>query len=66
MGIYSDWIERNPEANNKQAVNVEFVLKMLDRVAFPFPVGAQYIQYPSTANNNIDLAFPIQKRPGSL
>jgi hypothetical protein len=30
MGMYSDWVTRNPEASDKQAVNVEFVLKIME------------------------------------
>jgi hypothetical protein len=30
MGMYSDWVVRNPEASDKQAVNVEFVLREID------------------------------------
>jgi hypothetical protein len=37
MGMYSDWVARNPGKSDKQAVNVEFVLKILDKL-FP-PVG---------------------------
>jgi hypothetical protein len=30
MGMYSDWIARNPGSSDKQAVNVEFVLREID------------------------------------
>jgi hypothetical protein len=30
MGIYSDWVERNPDISDKTAVNVEWVLKKID------------------------------------
>ena len=41
-------------------------MKMLDKFACPFPVGAQYIQYPSVESNNINTAFPTAERPNSL
>jgi hypothetical protein len=34
MGIYDDWVEKYPEENaDKQFVNVEFVLKAIDKYA---------------------------------
>jgi hypothetical protein len=30
MGMYSDWIVRNPGSSDKQAVNIEFVLREID------------------------------------
>jgi hypothetical protein len=65
MGIYSDWVVRNPEASDKQAVNVEFVLKMLDKVCL-FPVGSYYTQYPAAKSNDFATAFPIAEQPSSL
>jgi hypothetical protein len=35
MGIYDDWVERNSEEAAKQVVNVEWVLKELDKYAVP-------------------------------
>ena len=32
MGMYSDWVARNPGGNDKQIVNIEWVLKMLDKL----------------------------------
>ena len=32
MGIYSDWVVRNPGQSDKQVVNVEGLLKTLDRL----------------------------------
>ena len=34
MGLYEDWIARNPDYNRKSAANVEFVLKMLEQQSF--------------------------------
>jgi hypothetical protein len=66
MGIHSDWVARNPGKSDQQIVNVEFVLKMLDKISCPFPVGAQYIQYPSVESNNSSIAFPINEQPSQL
>jgi hypothetical protein len=66
MEIYLDWVVRNP-GKDKQAANVEFVLKILDKyLDLAPPIGFQYIQYPSNGSNDYDIAFPENERPTSL
>ena len=53
MGMYSDWVERNPDTNDKSMVNVEWVLKKLDEcvdnvshiVPIKIPNGANLNDY---------------------
>jgi hypothetical protein len=66
MGIYSDWVMRNPDISDKIVATIEFVLKMLDKTACPFPVGAQYTQYSSVASTDLGTAFPQIESPNSL
>jgi hypothetical protein len=58
MGMYSDWIARNPGKSDKQAVNVEFVLKEIDIslqsiLKQVYPVGSIYL----TVNNINPMAW---------
>jgi uncharacterized protein YdeI (BOF family) len=60
--MYSDWVERNPRQSDKQAVNVEFVLKMLDKIMdMIHPIGSYYIQFAKT-----DGAFGTDETPQLL
>lgn len=45
MGVFDDWRAANPNANQKAVVNVEFVLRMLDKLSFlgSHPVGSIYL-----------------------
>ena len=49
MGMYSDWVARNPGQNVRQIVNIEWMLKQLDKL-IP-PVGSIYMS-TSAANPN--------------
>ena len=60
MGIYSDWVARNPGQSEKQVVNVEFVLKKLDDLSgATAPVdttltdAAESSTLPATTNTTI-------------
>ena len=51
--MYSDWVARNPGKSDKQVVNVEWVLKVLDKL-IP-PVGSIYM---STSAVNPSSIYP--------
>jgi hypothetical protein len=53
MGMYSDWVARNPGKSDKQAVNVEFVLKEIDNTKTILTDAVESQTLPATTNTLI-------------